>query len=49
MHSSRTPINIYVVAQENKVDIVFDNKKEEIEAKRSEVNVHYMSLLMVNG
>ncbi|KAK4025229.1 hypothetical protein OUZ56_014304 [Daphnia magna] len=37
MHSSRTPINIYVVAQENKVDIVFDNKKEEIEAKRSEI------------
>ncbi|XP_057368096.1 cadherin-23-like [Daphnia carinata] len=36
-HSSRTPINIYVVAQENKVDIVFDNKKEEIEAKRSEI------------
>ncbi|KAI9562557.1 hypothetical protein GHT06_010010 [Daphnia sinensis] len=37
MHSSQTPINIYVVAQENKVDIVFDNKKEEIEAKRSEI------------
>ena len=38
-HSSRKAIKIYVVTQENKVDIVFDNKKEDIEAKRSEVSI----------
>lgn len=40
MHSSQQEINIYVVAAEHKVDIVFDNKREEIEAMRSEVNVN---------
>jgi hypothetical protein len=43
-HSSRKAIKIYVVTQENKVDIVFDNKKEDIEAKRSEVSIWMIHL-----
>jgi hypothetical protein len=40
-HSSRKAIKIYVVTQENKVDIVFDNTQKEVEAGRSEESFKY--------
>ena len=44
-HSSWKSIKIYVVTQENKLDIVFDNKKEEIEAKRSEIETIFTTTM----